>query len=261
MYFLLLFCCCLVSLSPPFCFVLVPICCCLLCFPLCIFLSSLLLQNACREVERAIASECRELLPRIRAASPREVSGIVSASVMDWTPRLKRNGSRVCKVLKAAARLVRNGDVLMEASPDYPHVVAKFFTRVLTALVGTSSEHRKLMLELRKVRKDARNAVAYPPRVPAMERGYTGGASARDYRRETSSRDAPSQPSHRRESPPSAPVLTALRRHFANARLAPGTCWCCEFLRRKPADVRHSARVCPHIDEAERLLRSQGLLN
>ena len=180
---------------------------------------------------------------------------------MDWTPRLKRNGSRVCKVLKAAARLVRNGDVLMEASPDYPHVVAKFFTRVLTALVGTSSEHRKLTLELRKVRKDIRNAVAYPPRVPAMEQGYTGGASARDYRRETSSRDAPSRPSHRHESPPSAPVLTALRRHFANARLAPGTCWCCEFLRQKPADVRHSARVCPHIDEAERLLRSQGLLN
>jgi len=218
-------------------------------------------QNACKEVERAIAGECKDLLPKIRAATPREISGIVSASFLDWTPRLKRHGSKVCKQLKSAQKVVQNGNVLLETDPDYPRVVLKFFTKVLTALVGTSSEHRKLLSELRKVRKDSRRESSYSQAHGGLSGGYGGTAPREPYR---DSRDGPRQ-SSRSGAPSSSSsahgVMGALRRHFGNTRLPYGCCWCCEYLKYKATSDRHSARDCPHLREAEKSLRAKGLLN
>jgi hypothetical protein len=225
------------------------------------------MQNACREVERAIAADCRELLPRISAATPREISGIVGSSIIDWTPRLRRHKSKVCKTLRAAARLVRNGDVLNEANPDYPKVVHKFFTKVLTGLVGTSAEHKKLMSELRKVRKDSRldslplATMAYT-RVMPMGRGYDA-TQAPSYGRQASYRDTSNRHPVSRPTPNSnnQPILRALQRHFVNAKLPVGTCWGCEYLSRKPSGPSHSAKSCPHLGDVERALKDKGHLN
>ena len=225
-------------------------------------------QNACREVERAISHECRELLPKISAASPREISGLVGSYIMDWTPRLRRHGSKVSKSLKAAASLVRNGDILRETSPDYPKVVAKFFTKVLTGLVGTTSEHKKLTAELRRVRKDTRLNLMLPAgpvqsHPSATERGYDSHA-APTYAR----------PQPRRDENPRNPVartsfayntthlngLKALQRQYVNAKLPAGTCWACEFLGLK-SNGRHSAKNCNRMGDAERALKDKGLLN
>jgi hypothetical protein len=219
-------------------------------------------------VERSISHECRELLPKIAAASPREISGIVGSYIMDWTPRLRRNGSKVSKALRAAASLVRNGDVLREDSPDYPKVVVKFFTKVLTGLVGTTSEHKKLTAELRKVRKDSRldsmvMAGPMPFKSTMVDRTYHAAPAS-------------AQPLLFNNRPPLRipPVntnpnnytntqlaLKALQRHFERAKLPQGTCWCCEYLGRKSTGIRHSAKTCSYIGEAERVLRDKGSLN
>jgi hypothetical protein len=187
---------------------------------------------------------------------------------MDWTPRLRRNGSKVYKSLRAAARLVRNGDVLMEQSPDYPKVVLKFFTKVLTGLVGTSSEHKKLTTELRKVRKDSRLDALLPvhsvyARAPPPERHHDAPYASPAYGRGMPlARDPPRQ-YNQRVPASNSHVLTvrALQRHFVNAKLPTGACWSCEYMHRKPSRQAHSAKNCPHLDDAGVALKEKGFLN